>query len=131
MDENVQNNSQNSIEDIDEEYPTSFHWTEGGSSVFLVGNFTKWLEEKVPMKKEENSNVWSTIIHLPVGIHSYKFLVDNEWRFGSDQTRITDENGNINNCLSVTSSKKSFILFYFVLFYFNEFWEFYIIVYSN
>jgi hypothetical protein len=36
-----------------ETVPTSFHWTDGGSSVFLVGSFSQW-REYIPMIKEPN-----------------------------------------------------------------------------
>jgi len=82
-------------------FPTSFHWLGGGKNVFLAGSFTKWMENKVAMSKD-SSNIWSVIVDLPPGIHSFKFIVDGEWRFAEEQTQVTDEHGNINNFVQVT-----------------------------
>jgi hypothetical protein len=35
------------------------------------------------------------------GTYQYKFIVDNEWRFATDQPTVRDEMGNINNCVTV------------------------------
>ena len=35
------------------------------------------------------------------GTYQYKFIVDNEWRFATDQPTVRDEMGNINNCITV------------------------------
>ena len=119
---------ENNADIMEEEFATPFHWTDGGNNVYLVGSFTKWLENKVPMKKEENKennnnknnnnkhDVWSALVFLKVGIYSYKFIVDGEWRYATDQTKITDENGNINNCLSVTFPRRRLSSFLHSLF---------------
>lgn len=84
---------------------TSFHWTHGGDQVFLVGSFSQW-KEYIPMKKEtEDGKVFSHLCKLPVGIHSYKFVVDGEWKYCPDQELIRDMDGNINNCVAITSAR--------------------------
>ena len=86
-------------------FVTSFHFNvhnESPNEVFLVGTFTNWTEKKIAMKREPRKSVFSATVNLPLGIHSYKFIVDGQWRFAEDQPRITDERGNINNCLAVT-----------------------------
>lgn len=82
--------------------PTSFHWTHGGQEVFLVGTFTGW-KDRIKMEKESDF-IFSHVVDLPLGIHSYKFVVDGEWKYCPDQEQISDCNGNINNCISVTQS---------------------------
>ena len=42
---------------------------------------------------------------LPPGEHAYKFVVDNEWRFASDQLTISDKQGNINNYIDLANFK--------------------------
>ena len=96
--------------------PTSFHWTHGGSDVSIVGSFSGW-KEFIPMHKEKDSNIFSHIVKLPVGIHSYKFVVDGEWKFSPDQEQIKDKNGNINNCISITASSKIILFIIYLLFY--------------
>lgn len=43
----------------------------------------------------------STRRFRPAGTYQYKFIVDNEWRFATDQPTVRDEMGNINNCITV------------------------------
>jgi hypothetical protein len=95
-------------------YPTSFHWLGGGTNVYLVGSFTNWMEKKLEMQKDI-SNIWSIIIDLPTGIHSFKFIVDGEWRFAEEQTQVTDEHGNINNYVEVTPFKERSEFDHFIL----------------
>jgi len=42
---------------------------------------------------------------LPPGEHAYKFIVDNEWRFASDQSTVIDKQGNINNYIDLANFK--------------------------
>ncbi len=47
-------------------------------SVLLVGEFTQWQQNAVPMQKGSNG-VWATTVSLPPGKHCYRFIVDNQW----------------------------------------------------
>jgi 1,4-alpha-glucan branching enzyme len=49
------------------------------TSVMLVGDFTQWQKNPIPLKRGDDG-VWSTIIALGPGTHRYRFLVDGEWR---------------------------------------------------
>jgi len=53
------------------------------ASVLLVGDFTQWQQNPIPMKRDGNG-VWSTMIALGAGTHRYRFLVDGEWRDDPD-----------------------------------------------
>ena len=48
------------------------------TSVLLVGDFTDWQQQALVMEKDENG-VWTTVLKLPHGKHSYLFIVDGEW----------------------------------------------------
>lgn len=48
-------------------------------SVMLVGDFTHWKDGGIPMKKS-GQGVWTATVELPVGKHTYRFLVDGQWR---------------------------------------------------
>ncbi len=48
-------------------------------SVLLAGDFTHWQAEPIPMRKGAEG-VWSVSVELPPGTHSYRFIVDGEWR---------------------------------------------------
>jgi 1,4-alpha-glucan branching enzyme len=48
-------------------------------SVMLVGDFTHWQSQAVPMRRGAEG-VWTATVDLPPGTHSYRFLVDGEWR---------------------------------------------------
>jgi broad specificity phosphatase PhoE len=79
---------------------TSFHWRAGGTDVFVAGSFNHW-KERIRMDNEGHG-IFSKILEVPVGIHSYKFIVDGEWRYAEDQQMVTDDKGNINNGVSIT-----------------------------
>ncbi len=49
------------------------------TSVMLVGDFTHWQENPIPLKRDSNG-VWTTMVALGVGTHRYRFLVDGEWQ---------------------------------------------------
>ena len=51
----------------------------GAMSVMLVGDFTHWQEQPISMQKGTNG-VWTASVELPPGKHSYRFIVDAEWR---------------------------------------------------
>ncbi|HVM48258.1 MAG TPA: isoamylase early set domain-containing protein [Candidatus Acidoferrum sp.] len=49
------------------------------SSVLLVGDFTHWQKGGIPMRKSKDG-VWEVSVPLAPGKHSYRFIVDGEWR---------------------------------------------------
>jgi 1,4-alpha-glucan branching enzyme len=51
----------------------------GATSVLLVGDFTHWQQQGIPMYQDK-SGVWTTTIKLTPGKHTYRFIVDGEWR---------------------------------------------------
>ena len=48
-------------------------------SVLLVGDFTHWQSKAIPMRKGPDG-VWTATVNLPPGNHTYRFIVDGEWR---------------------------------------------------
>ncbi|MBI2927488.1 MAG: hypothetical protein HYY24_17470 [Verrucomicrobia bacterium] len=48
-------------------------------SVLLLGDFTRWQEQPVLMKKGKVGD-WTATVSLPPGTYHYRFLVDGEWR---------------------------------------------------
>mmetsp|Transcript_17273 Transcript_17273/g.40657 ORF Transcript_17273/g.40657 Transcript_17273/m.40657 type:complete len:144 (-) Transcript_17273:160-591(-) len=86
--------------------PVSFTWRSKASEVFVVGSFTNW-GVKVRLAANPQGE-FSCVIQLPPGLHTYKFIVDGEWKC-SDGPRIKDPSGNENNCVTVAdglSNKK-------------------------
>lgn len=77
-----------------------FTWNLGGSEAFLIGSFTKW-SERLEMNKI-GGNEFTLLKTLERGIHQYKFIVDGNWRFASDQPTMRDKEGNINNFIDTT-----------------------------
>lgn len=80
--------------------PCVFTWSHGGHSVDLVGSFTGWSAEKVRMARSGHEFV--AIKELPRGLHYYKFIVDDQWRFTPNQPTRTDAQGNVNNVLDIS-----------------------------
>ncbi len=48
-------------------------------SVQLVGDFTRWQERPIQMRKAADG-IWRASIELQPGPHHYRFLVDGQWR---------------------------------------------------
>ena len=85
--------------------PMVFRWELGGDEVFITGTFNNW-SAKIPMARSGNDFVH--IHELARGKHAYKFIVDDEWRFTSDQHTMADKSGNINNFLDLTDFRPKF-----------------------
>jgi 5'-AMP-activated protein kinase regulatory beta subunit len=66
--------------------------------VFLTGSFVNW-KEQIPMLREGNE--FYLDYPLEQGEHSYKFIVDGEWRYASNQPSKLDNGGNINNEIKI------------------------------
>jgi 1,4-alpha-glucan branching enzyme len=49
------------------------------TSVLLVGDFTHWQARPLPMRKGPDG-IWMASVDLPAGTHTYRFIVDGEWR---------------------------------------------------
>ena len=57
-----------------------FHFTASDAmSVLLVGDFTHWQSRPIPMRKGPDG-VWTAAADLSPGNHTYRFIVDGEWR---------------------------------------------------
>ena len=48
-------------------------------SVMLVGDFTRWSQQGIPMQSDDNG-IWTASVMLSPGAHRYRFIVDGEWR---------------------------------------------------
>ena len=48
-------------------------------SVLLVGDFTRWVQQGIPMAMDR-SGVWTATVPLPAGNYRYRFIVDGEWQ---------------------------------------------------
>ncbi len=58
----------------------TFHFTAANAmSVLLAGDFTHWQASPVPLRKGPDGT-WSASLPLAPGTHTYKFIVDGEWR---------------------------------------------------
>jgi 1,4-alpha-glucan branching enzyme len=58
----------------------TFYFTSGKAlSVLLAGDFTHWQASPVPLRKGADG-VWRASVTLSPGRHTYRFIVDGEWR---------------------------------------------------
>lgn len=88
-----------SDEGIDSYVPTVFKWEHGGANVYITGTFNDW-ERQIPMHRSGND--FTYVHNLKKGKHAFKFIVDDDWRFASDQPTIADIEGRINNFIDVS-----------------------------
>lgn len=54
-----------------------FHAPEA-TRVELVGDFTAWRHERIPMRGPDADGYWSARVRLPAGRYEYQFLVEGE-----------------------------------------------------
>lgn len=101
----IQSNSSSIHKDSNDLVEVEFIWKEGGNEVFLTGSFVNW-KQWFNLEKKENQ-VFSRKIKLPKEAHFFKFIVDKEWKASSFYNRITDEKGNINNSISLSTPIKN------------------------
>ena len=73
-------------------------WSQGGGVVHVTGSFNHW-GERIPLRRSGGDFV--VCLNLLPGTYQFKFIVDNEWRYATDQPTVRDQMGNINNCLTV------------------------------
>lgn len=87
----------------DELIPVVFTWTQGGQQVNLAASFNGW-SKQIPMVR--SGNEFHVVQDLPRGVHQYKFIVDDHWRFAQDQPKTQDGEGNMNNILDISSYQR-------------------------
>ncbi|KAM3128313.1 hypothetical protein pb186bvf_019610, partial [Paramecium bursaria] len=76
---------------------TVFRWNLGGQRVFIVGTFSGW-KQMIQLQKDKQGE-FSVVVPLEKGIHQYKYIVDDIWRYSPNDPQITDQQGNINNII--------------------------------
>jgi 1,4-alpha-glucan branching enzyme len=62
---------------IERNYTFRLKGFSNSKTVYLAGDFNNWNPTAMPMKKEGNE--WLADVHLSIGKHLYKFIVDGEW----------------------------------------------------
>jgi 1,4-alpha-glucan branching enzyme len=63
-----------------EKQKQAFHFkAPEAQSVLLVGDFTHWQERAISMSRGKGG-IWTTSVQLEAGRHTYRFIVDGEWR---------------------------------------------------
>lgn len=97
----------NNIDDPTIKYPCLFRWTKKVvSNVFVGGSFNNW-GTLIPLEAEpdtfDRGILYTLTLYLPPGIHYYKFLVDNEWKYDPELAFAADEFGNLNNFIDIVS----------------------------
>jgi 1,4-alpha-glucan branching enzyme len=69
--------------------------------VTLVGDFTEWQQNPIPLKKTQ-AGVWSVTVELTPGTHHYRFMVDGQWREDPECTlRVANPYGTENSVRQV------------------------------
>ena len=49
------------------------------TTVVLVGDFTAWQENPIPLRRQKDG-IWRATVPLEPGAHEYRFVVDGQWR---------------------------------------------------
>lgn len=85
--------------------PVVFKWAQGGRKVFLSGTFSEWVEKS---EMKVSGNEFLVIHNLERKKYAYKFIVDDEWCFSSDDPTVADKEGYVNNMIDLTTFKEEF-----------------------
>lgn len=85
-----------------------FTWKDSSAkSVFVVGDFNEWNTTATPLQKD-SSGLWTTPVSLKEGDHSYKFLVDGDWKLDPINPKQADDGtGIVNSILTVAKESAS------------------------
>jgi hypothetical protein len=67
----------NSFLIIDANYTFHLQGYTNAASVFLAGDFDEWSPGTLQMRREGDG--WTFSVHLSVGKHTYKYIVDGDW----------------------------------------------------
>ena len=82
----------------------TFRWKRawGGSRVFVTGSDSGW-RERVELQADDQPGSTDLVLrkHLPVGSHTYKFIVDGKWRLSPEEPTVKDAAGELNNQMVV------------------------------
>lgn len=84
--------------------PVMFKWTHGGQRVSITGTFNNWASEGIPMVR--SGQEFYQVVQVSKGVHEYKFMVDGEWKFSSEQPALQDVSGNVNNIVDIQYYEK-------------------------
>jgi 1,4-alpha-glucan branching enzyme len=77
----------------------TFSYTDAqAQSVSLVGDFTDWEQNAIPLKKQKGG-AWKATVSLGPGVHEYRFLVDGEWRNDQECQIRRQNNFGAENCV--------------------------------
>ncbi|MEY5062080.1 MAG: hypothetical protein RLZZ112_44 [Verrucomicrobiota bacterium] len=85
---------------------TKFRYFGTGSekSVSVAGSFNAWNTGANPMKKT-GENTWELSLDLPPGSHTYKLMVDGQWRLDpANKEKAGDGTGNQNSMIQVSGT---------------------------
>lgn len=85
-----------------------FTWKDSSAKfVFVVGDFNEWNTTATPLQKD-SSGLWTTPVSLKEGDHSYKFLVDGDWKLDPINPKQADDGtGIVNSILTVAKESAS------------------------
>jgi 1,4-alpha-glucan branching enzyme len=67
-------------------------------NVELVGSFTDWEANAIPLKKSKDGS-WKATVALESGTYEYRFKVDGQWRNDPDCPRRTTNPYGEENCI--------------------------------
>ena len=81
-----------------------FFGTGSEKSVTVAGSFNGWNTGANPLKKS-GENIWELFLALPAGSHTYKLVVDGQWRLDpANKQKAGDGTGNENSLVQVSGA---------------------------
>jgi len=81
-----------------------FFGTGSEKSVSVAGSFNGWNTGANPLKKT-GENTWELSLPLPAGSHTYKLVVDGQWRLDpANKQKAGDGTGNENSLVQVSGT---------------------------
>lgn len=87
----------------EKKYPFKFEWKGKGKRVLLSGSFFDNWNKTKDMIKNDNTDIFESVVYLTKTKHRFKFIVDNKWICSNQYPTISDEHGITNNYIDLTN----------------------------
>jgi 1,4-alpha-glucan branching enzyme len=72
------------------------------SHVAIAGDFNNWNPAATPLRRDEQLNVWQTVVPVPPGRYRYRLVIDGKWQQDFYNSYVeSNPFGELNNVVEV------------------------------
>jgi len=88
--------------------PKHLKFDKNTKDVTLVGSWSNWQDHFKLQPK--GTDCWDGVVNLPVGRHTFKFIVDDQWCIVGQWPVEKDENGDFNNVIEIPEPSNTMLM---------------------